>query len=231
MWTGSWCIVKEEENEQTEERRQQRKDANKKDNLIWEVWFPMIVNVRTCISDYRDQWSQPPCQDLVTAMSPSPALAGWLAGWDALPPLPRSPHSPPPPPRLSGHSQGRGWGMALSLSRPLSLTLLQVICIFEEVTMGTFTIVKIMVSWFASWLSILHLNRFSTCSCDLPHTLRCDGDLPDGEKKAEVVSLLDFLSFAKVMSSYLRRSNYQCHYFLLLVRLWRFSFQLRFLNY
>ena len=40
---------------------------------------------------------------------------------------------------------------------------------------------------------ILHLNRFSTCSCDLPHTLRCDGDLPDGEKKAEVVSLLDFL--------------------------------------
>ena len=165
MWTWNWCIVKEEEYEQIEERRHQRKDANKKDNLIWEVWFPMIVNVRTCISDYRDQWSQPPCQDLVTAMSPSPALAGWLAGWDALPPPPRSPRSPPPPPpppRLSGHSQGRGWGMALSLSRPLSLTLLQVICIFEEVTMGTFTIVKIMVSWFASWLSILHLNRFST---------------------------------------------------------------------
>ena len=66
---------------------------------------------------------------------------------------------------------------------------------------------------------ILHLNRFSTCSCDLPHTLRCDGDLPDGEKKAEVVSLLDYLSFAKVMSSYLRQSNYQCHNYLLLVRL------------
>ena len=66
---------------------------------------------------------------------------------------------------------------------------------------------------------LLYLNRFSSCSCDLPHTLRCDGDLPEGEKKAEVVSLLDFLSFAKVMSSYLRRSNYQCHYYLLLVRL------------
>ena len=71
---------------------------------------------------------------------------------------------------------------------------------------------------------LLHLNRFSTCSCDLPHTLRCDGDLPDGEKKAEVVSLLDFFSFAKVMSSYLCQSNYQFHNCLLLVRLWRFSF-------
>ena len=131
IWTGSWCIVKEEENEQIEERRQQRKDANKKDNLIWEVWFPMVVNERSCFSDHGDQWSQPPCQDLVTAMSPSPALAGWLAGWDALPPLPRSPRSPPPRP-ISGHSQGRGWGMALSLSRPLSLTLLQVICIFDR---------------------------------------------------------------------------------------------------
>ena len=150
----------------------------------------MIVNVRSCFSDYGDQWSQPPCQDLVTAMSPSPALAGWLAGWDGLPPLPPPPPPLPPPPSLSGHSQGRGWGMALSLSRPLSLTLLQVICIFDGYLHHC---KKKMVSWFASWLSILHLNRFSTCSCDLPHTLRCDGDLPDGEKKAEVVSLLDFL--------------------------------------
>jgi len=29
-----------------------------------------------------------------------------------------------------------------------------------------------------------------SCSCDLPHTLRCDGDLPDGEKKAEVLAKL-----------------------------------------
>ena len=65
----------------------------------------------------------------------------------------------------------------------------------------------------------MYLNWFSTCSCDLPHTLRCDGDLPDGEKKAEVVSLLDFFSFAKVMSSYLCQSNYQCHNCLLLARL------------